>query len=81
VTQEWNFAQLELIVAELHIELVITQSLKHNTKMLFMFFLALRKDQDVVNKDHDNLVQLFHENIVHQVHEVSGGIGQPRGHH
>jgi hypothetical protein len=49
--------------------------------MLFMFFLALKKDQDVINKDHDKLVQLFHENIVHQVHEVSRGIGQPRGHH
>jgi hypothetical protein len=50
-------------------------------EMLFMFFLSFRKDQDVVNEDHDKLVQLFHENRVHQVHGVSGGIGQPKGHH
>jgi hypothetical protein len=51
---------------------MITQLRKHNTEMLF---LTLRKDQDDVNKDHDKLVHLFHENQVHQVHEVSGGVG------
>jgi hypothetical protein len=51
---------------------MITQLRKHNTEMLF---LTLRKDQDDVNKDHDKLVHLFPENQVHQVHEVSGGVG------
>jgi hypothetical protein len=60
---------------------MITQSLKYNAEMLLMLFLTLRKDQDVVNEDHDKLVQLFHENRVHQLHEVSGGIGQTKRHH
>jgi hypothetical protein len=60
---------------------MITQSPKYNAEMLFMLFLTLRKDQDVINEDHDKLVQLFHENRVHQVHEVSGGIGQSKTHH
>jgi hypothetical protein len=60
---------------------MITQSLKHNAEMLFMLFLTFRKDQDVVYEDHDKLVQLFHENSVHQVHEVSGGVGQTKRHH
>jgi hypothetical protein len=60
---------------------MITQSLKYNAEMLFMLFLTLRKYQDVVNEDHDKLVQLFHENRVHQVHEVSGGVGQSKRHH
>jgi hypothetical protein len=81
VTQELNFAQLELTFAELRIELMIMQSLKHNAEMFFMLFLTLRKDQDLINEDHDKLVQLFHENRVHQVHEVSRGIGQTKGHH
>jgi hypothetical protein len=50
-------------------------------EMFFMLFLTLRKNQDVINEDHDKLVQLFHENLVHQVHEVSGGIGQTKRHH
>jgi hypothetical protein len=77
MTQEWNFAQPELTLAILHIELMITQSLKHNVKMPFMFFLALREDKDVINEDHDKLVQLYLEYRVHQVHDVSGGVGQP----
>jgi hypothetical protein len=60
---------------------MITQSLKYNAEMFFMFFPTLRKDQDVINEDHDKLVQLFHENRVHQVHEVSGGVGQTKRHH
>jgi hypothetical protein len=81
MTQELNFAQSELTLAELRIEPMITQSLKHNLEMLFMLFLTLRKDQDVINEYHDKLVQLFHENRVHQAHEVSRGIGQTKGHH
>jgi hypothetical protein len=57
---------------------MITQLLKHNAEMLIMLFLTLRKDQDVVNEDYDKLIQLFHKNRVHQVHEVSGGVGQTK---
>jgi hypothetical protein len=57
---------------------MIMQLLKYNAEVLFMLFPTLRKDQDVVNEDHDKLVQLFHENQVHQVHEVSGGVGQTK---
>jgi hypothetical protein len=60
---------------------MITQSLKHNTEMLFMFFLTFRKDQNIINEDHDKLVQFFHENRIHQVHEMSGGVGQPKGYY
>jgi hypothetical protein len=81
VTQELNFAQPELALAELRIELMIMQSLKHNAEMLFMFFLTFRKDQYIINEDHDKLVQFFHENRVHQVHEVRGGVGQTKEHH
>jgi hypothetical protein len=81
VTQELNFAQPELALAELCIELMIMQSLKHNAEMLFMFFLTFRKDQYIINEDHNKLVQLFHENRVHQVHEVRGGVGQTKEHH
>jgi hypothetical protein len=62
MTQELNFGQSELTLVELRIHLMITQSLKYNAEMFFMLFLTLRKDQDVINKDHDKLVQLFHEN-------------------
>jgi hypothetical protein len=81
VTSELNFSQPELALAELHIQLMITQSLKYNAEMLFMLFLTLRKDQDVIIEEHDKLVQLFHKNRVHQVQEVSRGVGQTKRHH
>jgi hypothetical protein len=62
MTQELKFAQLELSLAKHRIKLMIKQSLKHNTEMLFMFFLTFRKDQYVINEDHGKLVQFFHEN-------------------
>jgi hypothetical protein len=77
VTQEWNFTQQELTLVVLCIELMVTKSLKHNAEMPFVLFLILRIDQDVINEDHDKLVELCHEYRVHQVHEVSRGIGQP----
>jgi hypothetical protein len=49
--------------------------------MLFMLFLTFRRDQDVIYEDHDKLVQLIHENRVHQVHEVRGGVGQTKRHY
>jgi hypothetical protein len=73
-----ELTQPELTLAVLGIELMIMQTLKYNAEMLFMLFFILRIDQDVINEDHNKLVQLCHENRVHQVHEVSGGIGQPK---
>jgi hypothetical protein len=77
VIQEWYFTQPELTLVVFSIKLMIPQSLKHNVEMPFMFFLALRIDLNVINEDLNKLVQLCH---VHQVHEVSGGTGQPEGH-
>jgi hypothetical protein len=50
---------------------MITKLLTHNVDIPFMLFLVLRVDQDVINEDHDKLIQLYHEYRVHQVHEVS----------
>jgi hypothetical protein len=44
--------------------------------MLRMLLFTLGIDQDVINKDHDKLVQLQHEYGVHQVHEMSRSIGE-----
>jgi hypothetical protein len=39
-------------------ELMVAKSLQDNTKMLLMLIFSLGADQDVVNEDHENLVQL-----------------------
>ena len=56
MTQEWNFLQLEVTLAEFGIKLVLSQTLKYYVKMMSMFFLILRVDQDIINEDHDELI-------------------------
>jgi hypothetical protein len=49
-------------------------------KMLLMLFFILGVDQDVVNEDHNKLVQLWHEYGVHQVHEMCRSIDESKRH-
>jgi hypothetical protein len=57
---------------------MITQSLKHNEEMFLMLFLTLRKDQDVINEDHDKLVQLFHETEFIKYMKWEGALVRPK---
>jgi hypothetical protein len=72
--------QSEFTLSELGIELMVVKSLQDNMKMLLMLFFILGVDQDVINKDHDKLVQLQHEYRVHQVHEMCRSIGEFQRH-
>jgi hypothetical protein len=45
-----------------------------------MLLFTLGVDQDVVNEDHDKLVQLRYEHGVHQVHEMCRSIGESKRH-
>jgi hypothetical protein len=42
-----------------------------------MLFFTLKIDQDVINEDHDKLVQLWHEYRVHHIHKMCRSIGDP----
>jgi hypothetical protein len=46
--------------------------------MPHMIFLILGVDQDVINEDHDKLVQLRHEYGIYQVHEMCRSIGESK---
>jgi hypothetical protein len=41
MAQEWHFLNPELTLAKLSAQLVVSQLLKHDSKMLFMFFRTL----------------------------------------
>jgi hypothetical protein len=69
MSKKWNILQPKSTLAELGIELMVLKSLQNNSEMLRMLFFTHGIDQDVINKDHDKLVQLRHEHGVHQVHE------------
>jgi hypothetical protein len=48
--------------------------------MSHTLFFTLGIDQDIVNEDHDKLVQLRHEYGVYQVHDMCRSIGESKWH-
>jgi hypothetical protein len=78
MSEKRNFLQLESTLAKLGIELMVLKSLQNNSEMLCIIFFTLRIDQDVINEDHNKLVQLQHEHGVHQVHEMCRSIGESK---
>jgi hypothetical protein len=80
MSKKQNFLQPESTLAELGIELMVTKSLQNSSEMLCMLFFTLGIDQDVINEDHDKLVQLQHEYRVRQVHEMCRSIGESKLH-
>jgi hypothetical protein len=49
--------------------------------MFGMIFLAIRIDENIIDKDHDKFIELHHEHEVHEVHEIGGGISESERHY
>jgi hypothetical protein len=78
--QKWNFLQPKSTLAELGIELMVSKLLQNNSEMLCMLLFTLGIDQEVINEDHNKLIQLQHEHRVYQVHEMCMCIGESKRH-
>jgi hypothetical protein len=76
MSKKQNFLQSESTLTEFGIELMVMKPLQNNTEMSCMLFFTLKIDQDVINEDHDKLVQLRLEYGVHQVYEMCRSIGE-----
>jgi hypothetical protein len=48
--------------------------------MFCIFPFVFGIDQDIIDEDIDKFVKLWHENRVHEVHEMSWCIGKTKGH-
>jgi hypothetical protein len=81
VPQEFHTFQPEFAFGELSIKLMISQTLEDNSEVFGMFFLALGIDENIIDKDHDEFVELRHKHGVHEVHEVGWGIRETKGHY
>jgi hypothetical protein len=60
---------------------MISQTLKDNSEMFGVFFLAFGIDENIIDKDHDKFIELRHEHGVHEVHEVGEGISESERHY
>jgi hypothetical protein len=60
---------------------MILQTLKDNSEVFGVFFIAFGVDENIIDKDHDKFVEFRHEHGVHEVHEVGWGIRETEGHY
>jgi hypothetical protein len=70
MTQEQDFINPELTLAQLCIQLVLSQSLQNHPQMIHMLFFTLRIYKNIINKYHHKLVKMIHEYTVHQIQFV-----------
>src|SRR3954465_13122684 len=60
------FRKPELTLGILSVEFVFLKFRQYKTKMFSMFFFILRIYQYIIQINHDKLVEVFHEYVVHQ---------------
>src|SRR3989337_2743087 len=59
------FRKPEFTFGVLGIQLVFSKPFQNKTKMFSMFFLILRVYQNIIQINHDELVEVIHEDIIH----------------
>jgi hypothetical protein len=69
------FGEPELTLRILSVEFVFSKLLQYKTKMFSMFFFILGIYQYIIQINHDELVEVLHENIIHQSGEGGWSIG------
>jgi hypothetical protein len=69
MSQELNSIQPKFALAELSVQLVLSQPIRDGADMLRMLFFILGIYQNVVDEDHYKLIQLRHKDRIHEIHE------------
>jgi hypothetical protein len=49
--------------------------------MFLMFFLCLGVNQDIIDENHNKLIQVLHKHLIHEIHEIGRGIRKPKAHY
>jgi hypothetical protein len=80
MTQKFDGIKLEFTFREFGIQVVISQTLKDNMKMFNVIFKIFRIDQNIIDKNHDEFIEFWHEDRVHEIHEICRRIGKIKGH-
>ena len=61
--------------------MLFSQFLKYQPQVFAMFFCGTGKYQDVVNKDDHEVIKIFMEDVLYQMHELRRGVGNTKRHH
>jgi hypothetical protein len=58
-----DFLQPEITLTKLGIQLMLSQLLQNKSQMLLMFLLSLGVNQNIINKHHNELIQVLHNTL------------------
>ena len=76
MTKKRDLFKPKLTFAELGIKTMLSKLLKDNMNMTRMIFLGLGINENIINEDDHKNIKFFHEDAIHQVHEISRCIGE-----
>jgi hypothetical protein len=79
--KESNLRYPKFTLTEFGIQLIRCEFLEHQSQMFFLFFFRLRVYQDIIDEDHNELVQILHKYLIHEIHEIDRGIHKSKGHY
>ena len=75
-----HFWKPEFTFRILSIQLMFSKLFQNKPKVFSMFLFILGIYKDIIQINHDELVEVFHEYIVHQTRECRWSIGQAERH-
>jgi hypothetical protein len=80
MAEEDEIVQPKLTLGELGIEAVFSKACQDQTKMFDMLFIGFGVDENVIDVNDNELVEIIHEDGVHEPHERRRSIGDTKGH-
>ena len=78
MTKVGYFGKPELTLRILSIDFAFAKLFQYKTKIFGMFFFSLGIYQDIIQINHDKLVEVFHEYILHQSRKSGGAFVKPK---
>jgi len=79
VTEKLNLLSEENTLAQLAIQLLLSESLQHHAQMSLVFLHGATVHEDIIQEDEHELVELLPESVLHERHELGRCVGQAHG--
>ena len=80
MTKIKNLIKPKFTLGELGVELMFPELIEHQTQVLGMIFLVLRKDQNVVEIDQNKVIGVGVEDEVHHARESRRSVDEAKRH-
>jgi hypothetical protein len=81
IFKKFHFNLMEFAFLQFNIQSNSFKLVQNKPNILFIFLLVLGKNEDVIDVTNHKFIQVFMENIIHQVLKDNMGISKAKRHH